>query len=287
MSTKERFRRLDRYRVEREWKRYEGTAQRDLFRELRERFLTRHRKSGGRSLEIGPGPGRFTLLVGGEGTHRILLDLSLEALRTARANLASTSSPSAPLSIIRGDAGEPPFRDRSFRTVSLLGNALGFAGEAWESLLTRAVGLVEPQGTVLLEIAPGAGEWSRYLARLPPGAVARLLRAPVPLIVPRVEGEGFASKQPSKKTPTRFRRISVSDAERVLGICGARVDEVLSVAPALGGQPERVEASRGDPKGWKHLLELEEQLGGQRARHVRGAAVLIAATVATRAPPSR
>ncbi len=275
-SARDRFREVDRYRAEREWQRYEGTAQRDLYRELRERFLDRHSGPARWAADLGSGPGRFTGRLGGPGTRRVAVDLSLEMLALLEAR-ERRPEVRATLDRVRADAARSPFAPGSFEAVALLGNALGFAGAESERLWSAALSLVHPGGTLTLEIAPGPGERSRYLVRLPPTSVARLLRAPLVAVRPRVEREGFAPEPERRAGPREFRRFSPDEVTRRLVSAGWEVREVTAVAPALGTDAARLEAVRPDAKAWAHLLELEEQLGRTPARWARAAAVLIAA----------
>src|SRR5271170_1617127 len=79
---RDRFLSVDGYRANREWQRYLGTAQRDLFRELRERFLARHSPSALRALDVGSGPGRFTARLGAiPASQRVAFDIGREMLQ--------------------------------------------------------------------------------------------------------------------------------------------------------------------------------------------------------------
>ncbi len=270
-----RFLALDRARAEREWRRYEGTPQRELFRSLRERFLHRHVRPGRWAVDLGAGPGRFTTSLGASGTRRVALDLSSSMLAVGR-ELAGDPGAEASIERVRGDALRPPLRAGGFEEVALLGNALGFETHRGPSLLDRAEELVAPGGLLLLEVAPGPGETSRYLSRLPAGAVRRLLAAPLRAIVPRVEREGYAA-EPVRHDDAAFRRWSVPELERRWAASGWKLVDVLAVAPALGPDAARVAAVAADPRAWVRLLELEEAVGRSRARWSRAAAVLLAA----------
>jgi SAM-dependent methyltransferase len=273
-SATERFRTLDRYRVEREWKRYEGTPQRDLFRELRARFLQRHRPDDGWAVDVGSGPGRFADALGGAPPRRVLLDLSAEMLRAARTR---TSERALAPALVRGDGAEAPFPAGRFAQVVALGNPLGFAGESSDRLFASLRSLVAPGGTLVLEIVCGPGERSRYLGRLPPGAVRRLLAAPVNLVRTRAEREGFRREPHESRAGSGFRRHSAAEVLETLRSDQFRPTEVLSVAPGLGADAERIAAVRPDPLAWLRLLELEEQIGRAVSRRSAAAALLIAA----------
>ncbi len=274
-----RFRSLDSYRVEREWRRYEGNALRDLFRDLRVRFLLRHPPScAGPVLEIGPGPGRFSPYLGDAGHPRVLLDLSSLALRAARRHLRGRAPPAAGRSeFLRGDALHPPVRSGSCAEVTLLGNTVGFGGSEALPLLHRVADLVAPGGTLLVETVAGAGGVSRYLSRFPGGALRRLLAAPPRAVLPRIEGEGFADRPLEGPADATFRRMGAREVADLLGPLGFQLEEVVAVAPTLGADPGQVEAVRPDPKAWAHLLEIEERLGVRIDRQERAAALLLAA----------
>ena len=271
-----RFLEWDTYRVEREWRRYEGTPLRDLYRELRERFLERHRPTGpGRSLEIGPGPGRFTSRLGSGEDHVVLLEISRSMLDRVRADVSPDVQ--GRLDLVQGDAVDPPFRGGRFQQVVMMGNVLGFAEEDAPELLSRAVALVAPSGQLILEFIAGPGERSRYLHRLPPGAIARLLAAPLQAIQPRVEREGFDRVPDRGKAEHRFRRFAPDEIRTRLEAAGLRVRDLLAVAPCLGNDPSRLTVVRTVPGAWVHLLELEEAVGRAAERQRHAAALLLAA----------
>ena len=278
-SAQSRFRALDAYRAGREWSRYEGTAQRDLFRRLRERFLDRHAVPTRWVLDLGSGPGRFTARLGtGPEVRRVAADLSREMLAELGERWPrDRDAPSVPARV-RADALEPPFLAAAFDAVAALGNLVGFAEDESERALDALTGLVAPGGRLLLEVAPGSGERSRYLHRLPASAVARLFRSAPSLIAGRIAREGFDREPRRKTTPGRFARIDVPALRARLGARGFEVLETVAVAPALGADPNRLAAVHRDEKSWSNLLAVEEALGRSADRWPDAAAVLVAAT---------
>jgi SAM-dependent methyltransferase len=271
-----RFLEWDEYRVDREWSRYEGTPLRDLYRELRERFLGRHRPTTpGRSLEIGPGPGRFSRLIGHPSDRIALLELSRAMLDRIQTDSSLTGD--ARLDLVQGDAVEPPFRPGRFHRVVMLGNVLGFAERDAPELLSQTARLVGPGGRLLLEFVAGPGERSRYLHRLPPGAIARLLVAPLRAVLPRVEREGFVPSRERETGGRHFRRMPTTEVERLLRVAGFEIREMVAVAPSLGNDASRLSAVRSVPAAWNHLLELEEVIGREPGRLTHAAAILLSA----------
>ncbi len=269
-----RFRHLDRYRVDREWNRYEGTAQRELFRTLRERFLARHAADHGWVVDIGSGSGRFTPRLGGPGCRTVAVDLSAEMLRAVPDHWpADLDRPER----VRADGRRPPVRSGSTAAVAILGNAVGFAGADALELLGQCADLVAVGGRILIEAAPGPGTTARYLHRLPPGAVRRLLHAPLGAVAPRVLREGFVTRESEDRTRHGFRPLSFRAISARLGTVGFAVAEATAVAPALGAEPDRLEEIRADPVAWGRLLDLEERLGASPLVRDRASALLVAA----------
>jgi SAM-dependent methyltransferase len=278
---RERFASADEYRLEREWRRYEGTAQRDLFRVLRQRFLRRHPPTvAGPVLEVGSGPGRFSALVGDAEHARVLFDLSADALARARVRVsrAADRHPARSTSAVVGDAARMPFTSGAFAGVVALGNVVGFGAETSPTIVNELFRCTGPDGgTLLLELAPGAGEVSAYLHRLPPGAVARLLRSPVRAVATRVRREGFLEiARPAKRHPSGFRRWGAAELDAHLPDRGLAREESVAVAPCLGSDPVRLAAVRQDPVAWANLLALEESIGGDPARQSPASALLVA-----------
>lgn len=224
-------------------------------------------------LDLGSGPGRFLPHIGRSGSKKVALDLSIEMLRDVERQGRT------PPELVRADGLQPPFRNRSFQEVVLLGNSLGFAGPDADRLWDVAGELVAPGGSLILEVVAGAGERSRYLCRLPGSSLGRLFRSPVAALFARVEREGFALDPPRKTDPGSFRRYDPDELKQAVTRRGWWVEETMAVAPALGGDGERLEGVASDPVAWSHLIELEEQVGHREERARRAAAVLLAVRV--------
>jgi SAM-dependent methyltransferase len=279
---RERFLRADPYRAVREWDRVEGTPQRDLFRVLRTRFLRRHQPDSAWALDVGAGPGRFTPFIGGSKGRTVALDLS-RAMLEELARHQPAGAGSFPDRVL-ADALRPPFPDGAFGVVAALGNVLGFSEADHEQLLTALERLVAPAGLLLVEVAPGPGLRSRYLHRLPPSAVARLLRSPRSLVRSRIAREGFEELPPRHESP-HFARIAVPELREHWTRSGWEVLETVAVAPALGPEAERIEAAWSAPESRLALIELEEAVGSEPANWASAAAVLLAVRAPARRHP--
>jgi len=229
-------------------------------------------------LDAGAGPGRFTRRLGtGPAVRRVALDISIEMLRRVVTSPGTGDTGERPPERVLGDARSLPFAPSAFDVVAAMGNLLGFAEGDSEVVLDRLIGAVAPGGTLLIEVAPGPGERSRYLRRLPPGSVARLFRSAPTLVAGRVVREGFAREPRRRAVAGEFRRLSVKELTRGLESRGMTVTEVLAVAPGLGADADRASSVAKDSKAWAHLLEVEERLGADPERWEEAASILLAA----------
>ncbi|GIF75248.1 class I SAM-dependent methyltransferase [Asanoa siamensis] len=117
------------------------------------------RRCAGPTLDLGCGPGRLTVALGRAGVPAAGVDVSAEAVATARARGAIA---------LHRDLFDPlPAEGRWAHAVLLDGN-IGIGGDP-AALLRRCRALLDPAGTVLLELEPpGPGLW-RGSARVASG----------------------------------------------------------------------------------------------------------------------
>ena len=251
--------------VGREWRRYSGDAWRVLVRELRDRFLARHLpKGGGWVLELGPGPGRFTPTVLASGARVAAVDLSLPMLR-ALGRRAAVRTRSARLRPVRGAGEHLPFRNGAFRAVVAYGNILGFAGSEGAQLLSEIARVVRPGGLLLLDVASPVGSTTEFLEV---GArrrfLRRILRNPDYYFLSAILGAGPRGHQPY--APARmgyfeFDFYTVEGADEVLRAAGFSPVDRMALG-AIGAFRDRLTTiARREPRTWKNLVEIEEQVG--------------------------
>ncbi len=286
-----RFRHAGAYEVEREWRRYEGTPQRELLRGVRERFLERALRTASEEVrwaaEVGPGPGRFTPLVG-QGAERLLLvDLSTPMLRAAaeRAEAGPRPSSEGGADLVQADASRSPLKERSLDRVVALGNLVGFAGARARSVLEGLARAVAPGGALVLETQAVVTSVPRFLEEAGPLELRRTFVADPRHELPRLLREGWRPVPPSKPAgregsggsrgiggfggfggpgPT-FRFMARSEVSHLLSREGLNVVDELVAAPLLGGRPELLETLlRSGGPGLRALLRWEETVGRER-----------------------
>ena len=205
-------------------------------------------------------------------SDRVALDIGREMLVQLVDRWPSDiGAPDAP-DLVLGDGVRPPFGERSFDLVAALGNLLGFAGAESDRLLESLTALLAGGGTLLLEIAPGPGERSRYLRRLPPRSVARLMRAPPRAVATRVEREGFIEETRRKAEPGDFRRASASKRFRSDSSARGFTSRRSSLSPRRSAptphEPQRSLATRRrGPTCWRsRSSSVDPPTGGPPVR---------------------
>ncbi len=289
-----RFRHAGAYEVEREWRRYEGTPQRELLRGVRERFLERALRTASEEVrwaaEVGPGPGRFTPLVG-QGAERLLLvDLSTPMLRAAAERVEAGSGPSSEggVDLVQADASRSPLKERSLDRVVALGNLVGFAGPRARSVLEGLARAVAPGGALVFETQAAVTFVPRFLDEAGPPELRRTFVSDPRHELPRLLREGWRPVPPPKPagregsgdirgiggigslgglggTGPTFRFMARSEVSHLLSREGLNVVDELVAAPLLGGSPELLDTLlRSGGPGLRALLRWEETVGRER-----------------------
>jgi SAM-dependent methyltransferase len=251
--------------VDREWRRYSGTAWRVLVRELRHRFLARHLPKGeGWVLELGPGPGRFTPTVLSARARVVAADLSRPMLR-ALTRRKGVRTRAAKLRRVRAAGEHLPFRDGAFRASVVLGNLLGFSAADGPRLLREVARVTRPGGMLVLDVASPVGATTDFLeAAARRRLLRRILRDPEYYFLNEIVRSAERTHQPY--APSRwgffeFDFYTVAAAERELLAAGFRPIDRMAVG-AIGAYRERLTTiARREPRTWRTLLELEERVG--------------------------
>ena len=133
--------------------------------DVHRRFLTRHIKPGWRVLEIGAGPGRFTVVLAGVGAQIVVTDLSPVQLALNAEFVAAAGVDHA---VERREVADvrdlSAYPDGAFDAVVAYGGPLSYAFEQEQQAMAELIRVVRPRGVVLASVM---SLWGTWRARLP------------------------------------------------------------------------------------------------------------------------
>ncbi len=149
---------------EREWTRLTGTVRGRVSLELHRRFLRRFVRPGWRVLEIGAGPGRFTLELAALGCRIVVTDVSEVQLALNEARLGGTD---AERRVERRElldvCDTSGYSDGEFDSVVAFGGPLSYAFEGTDEAMRGLLRIVGPDGVVAASVMSTLGTWRHFL----------------------------------------------------------------------------------------------------------------------------
>ena len=167
--------RFDRARVaaafdaygEREWSRHEESALARVAFRIHRRFLETYVRSGDRVLDVGAGPGRFTIELARLGASVTVADLSEGQLRLNERYVREAGADPAVVSRVVADVVDlAEFGDDSFDRVVCYGAVLSLVTDRADDALDEMLRVCRPEGTILLGVASRFGALRAFLAGL-------------------------------------------------------------------------------------------------------------------------
>lgn len=146
---------------ENEWHRLLGSRRGQVSLEVHRRFLAEFIRPGFRVLEIGAGPGRFTIALAELGTTVVVTDLSPVQLELNRRFVAEAGVEDAVEDRFLLDIGDTVrFADREFDAVVAYGGPFSYVFENAEETLT---GLLRIGSVVVASVMSTLGSWRFFL----------------------------------------------------------------------------------------------------------------------------
>ncbi|PYC77363.1 class I SAM-dependent methyltransferase [Streptomyces tateyamensis] len=133
--------------------------------EIHRRFLEPYLREGQRVLEIGAGPGRFTMVLAEHGARVVVTDISPVQLRLNEANVSGAGAEHA-VEVrhtldIRDTTRLP---DAAFDLVLAYGGPLSYAFDQEHQALTGLLRILKPGGIVVASVMSLWGSWRARLA---------------------------------------------------------------------------------------------------------------------------
>ena len=236
-----------------EWDRFDKDARTRVALEVHRRFLRRHVPAAARVLEIGAGPGRFTIELARMGCTVVATDLSpvqleLNQRHVAEAGLDDAVAERRVLDI--RDLSSVP--DAAFDAVVAYGGPLSYAFEQAEGCLAEMLRVTRPRGRVVASVMESIGTL-RVLVRIIPAYAAAGRLEPLKQVM--ATGDNRLDS-PGAHPCLMFRW---SDIQAMIGrlpcrLAGASASNFLS-----SGDLQVVTAIEHDPALWEQLLDWEEE----------------------------
>jgi SAM-dependent methyltransferase len=153
---------------EREWERLEKDPQNRVAYEIHRRFLNRFIDEGDHVLEVGAGPGRFTIDLAKIGATVEVTDFSPVQLELHRQHLSGTAAEGAVTSRSLLDICDTSnYSDATFDAVLAFGGPLSYAFEEAQDALNGLFRVTKPGGVVVASVMSTLGSWRFFF----PGVV--------------------------------------------------------------------------------------------------------------------
>jgi len=164
-----------------EWERLTHNVRGRVSFEVHRGFLRRFVHPGSRVLEVGAGPGRFTLELAATGASIVVTDISEVQLALNETHLRGSE---AERSVERRelldvcDTGR--YRDGEFDAVVAIGGPLSYAFERTDEAMAGLLRLVAPDGVVVASVMSWLGEpGASFCRRSPSSSATSASRPPI------------------------------------------------------------------------------------------------------------
>jgi len=239
-----------------EWDRFDKDALSRVSLEVHRRFLRRHVPSDVEVLEIGAGPGRFTIELAGMGCRLVVSDVSAIQLALNERHVAEAEAEAAVIERrlldIRNLSSVP---DGSFDAVVAYGGPLSYAFEDAEVCLGEMLRVVRPGGRVVASVMAAIGTLNVFVGDIPLYAAnGRLetLRRVMATGDNRLNGGAHPCRM------FRWREIEAMVLRSPCSVVGASASNFLS-----SGDQEVVRHIEQDRDLWELFLDWEEEYCGE------------------------
>lgn len=219
--------------------------------EIHRRFLARFVKAGDHVLEIGAGPGRFTVELAALGATVLVTDFSPVQLDLNRRYVGATEAESAvagrELVDVR-DVGR--FEEASYDVVLAYGGPLSYAFDAVEEAVSGLLRVIRPGGYLVASVMSMLGTWRHTLRGV--AAVAERFGEDLNDEVLRtgdlrhLPGVGHTCQM------FRARRL-----RQIVERAGGWVEAMSASNWASLADPVTVAELEADPARWSHFIENE------------------------------
>lgn len=238
---------------EREWQRLDTDARSRASLEMHRRFLGRFMRPGMRVLEIGAGPGRFTIELAKLGCRVVVTDISPVQLALNEEQLERAGFASAVEAWQEVDVCDlSSLADSDFDAVLAYGGPLSYAFERAEAGLAGTLRVTRPGGFVVASVMALVGTLRFFLVALPQFAAEGRLEV-LKRVVATGDNRHDALAHPCRLF--RWREVELMASRLPCTLVGGSASNFLTC-----GDQAVVTAVESNPTLWSLLLDWEEQM---------------------------
>jgi SAM-dependent methyltransferase len=235
---------------DKEWERLDGSVAGRVSFELHRRFLERYVTAGMRVLEVGAGPGRFTLALADRGASVVVTDFSRVQLDLNERRVSATSAERAVEGREILDVCDTSrYADGSFDAVVAFGGPLSYAFDDIDTALGGLFRITRPGGVVLASVMSSLGTWRSFLP-----AVVELAGHIGEDANDAVLRTGDLRIIDAGHQCQMFRAREVGD---LVTRCRGKLLAISASNWASLADPTVLAAVEDDPERWRHFLDNE------------------------------
>jgi 2-polyprenyl-3-methyl-5-hydroxy-6-metoxy-1,4-benzoquinol methylase len=240
---------------DREWERLTSTSRDRVSFELHRRLLAETISPGDRVLEIGAGPGRFTIELARLGAHVTVTDVSAVQLELNERHTTEAGCEHAVDARFLLDIRDvPTLGESTYDVLVAYGGPLSYVFEDAEDAFGHLLGVVRPGGTVLVSVMAALGSLRHFLSV----AVDEIDQYGVD-VYDHVIATGDLRAIGGTGTHTcrmfRWREIGSMIATQPCRLLVASASNCMSL-----GDPVAVERLEADPERWSWFMNWEASL---------------------------
>ncbi|MDQ6803462.1 MAG: class I SAM-dependent methyltransferase [Actinomycetota bacterium] len=262
--------------AEGEWTRLTNSARGRVSLEVHRRFLRRFVAPDARVLEVGAGPGRFTLELAALGARAVVTDVSAVQLALNEERLRGTlAEGQVERRELLDVCDTSRYADGEFDAVVAFGGPLSYAFERTDEAMRGLLRIVRPDGIVVASVMSLLGTWRYFL-----GAITDLdeqVGETAGELVMRTGDMRHVVANPCEHVCQMFRW---SDLEALLERTGSRAIAASASNWASLGDARALARLEADPARWERFLAHEVTACGEPGAVDGGTHILFAAAPA-------
>jgi SAM-dependent methyltransferase len=258
-----------------EWERLAASPAGRVAFELHRRLLLRFVRPGMRVLEIGAGPGRFTVELAASGARVVVTDLSPVQLELNAAHVAEEGAEGAVEARELADVCDlAAYTTGSFDAVVAYGGPISYAFDRADRAVAELLRVVRPGGPVLASVMSTLGAYRHFL----PG-VAELMEVHGPDTTDRILSTGdLRETQPPGSGQHLCRMFRHRELVELVEAQGGRVLASSASNWASLADPVVLAELEADPQRWARFLDNEADCCAEPGALDGGTHVLVAMT---------